>query len=230
MDQNSGLFSQAQRGGSQRLDATRAPWRRLSALAVLCLLCSACILDPVHEREGLYEDTGALTEDEIEQVEEDIQALDNAARMDRDPDAEADFWNAVQSLTNHGAVAEPYLLEALAGDPKWAVRYGTIHVLDSVGTRDCVEPLIRVLDDEHYLVSFKAVHTLRVLTDHRIIPESADNASPNGLPPVPAADPDDYQADAAIQPWIRWHLKHGMQLRDQWLEWWSANGSKVGIE
>jgi len=211
----------------------RSRWLRSIALVLLGVVVVAqagCIFGDHNAREGLFEGQGSLSEDEIEEIEEDIQKLGNASDMERDPDAEAEFWDAVQRLTAHGAVVEPYLLEALAADEDWAVRYGAIHVIDSVGTKDAVEPLIRSLDDEHYLVSFKAVHTLRVFTDHREIPESAEDAVDGGLPPVGEVDPDDLDVEAGLKPWIRWHLQHATALRDAWLKWWGEHGHHVAVD
>lgn len=202
---------------------------RIPFLACALLLVLGC--DNLMDRDdkGLYTDGGPVGEEEQAEVEARIADLAAAADLD-DPDAEARYNDAVHELTLRGSSIEPLLVEALAGSQDWAIRYGVIHVLDGVGTRSCIEPLIAVLDDPHYLVAYKAVHTLRVLCEHREIPADAGTADPDGLPPVPPPDRDDLDIDAALKPWITWHDRHGPALRDAWSEWWAVAGGDRTIE
>lgn len=192
------------------------------AVATIVLACN-----PSRESKGLFEDQGPLSEQEREEVAELIEQLATAKDL-TDPDDEAAYRDAVQDLTLRGSGIEFLLIEALTEHEDWGVRYGVIHVLDSVGTRSCVEPLIATLADPSYLVGYKAMQTLRVFTEHREIPEEGTAA--NGLSAVPPADPEDLDSESRFKPWIRWHRDHAADLRDAWLRWWKAEGAGVVIE
>ncbi|MDA3962988.1 MAG: HEAT repeat domain-containing protein [Planctomycetota bacterium] len=198
----------------------------LSIALVMCVL-AGCTSVFDRESDGLFEEGGPLSEEEQAEVKEQIANL-SAAASPEDPDAEAVFNDAVQNLTLRGSSIEPLLIEALAGSEDWAIRYGVINVLDGVGTRSSVEPLIAVLDDNHYLVALKAMYLLRVICDHQEIPN--EGVSANGLPAVPPANPDDLDVDAWMKSWIRWHDKHGTALRETWAEWWRVHSGRVIIE
>jgi hypothetical protein len=201
--------------------------RNLVVWALALMLALAVAGCERKKKDGLFEESGPLSEKEKVEVLERVADLANGADME-DPDAEATFHEAIQDLTLRGSSIEYLLIEHLAEDEDWAVRYGIIHVLDSVGTRSSIEPLIAALADPHHLVSYKALHSLRVMADHREIPEEGLGA--NGLPAVPPPAADDLDVDAAFKPWIIWHRDHASDLRDAWRVWWKTEGGSITIE
>ncbi|MHC5068336.1 MAG: HEAT repeat domain-containing protein [Planctomycetota bacterium] len=181
--------------------------------------------------DGLFTGSGPITDEEREEVRAEIADLALVAQADVDPDAEVRYNQAVQALTLRGGRVENMVIEELAGSDDWALRYGAINVLDGIGSQACVPAVIAALADEHYMVAFKALHTLRVLCDHREIPEAADApAGANGLPGIPAPDPSDLDREAALKPWLRWHARYGDALRAAWEAWWQANSTSVIIQ
>lgn len=196
------------------------------ALALALLVLTGC--DPKrNDANGLFEEGGPLSKEEKAAVAKAIEDLALAKDLD-DPDDEASYNDAVLDLTLRGSAIEYLLIEELSENQDWGVRYGVINVLDSVGTRASVEPLIAALADPHYLVAYKANHTLRVMCKHQEIPDEGEGA--NGLPAVPPFDPEDLDPGAQFKPWIRWHAEHAEDLRDAWRTWWKTEGNGVVID
>ncbi|MFW5829842.1 MAG: HEAT repeat domain-containing protein [Planctomycetota bacterium] len=196
---------------------------------LLGLLLVAC---GEREQKGLYQVDDSDTSLDEERILELIEQLAQA-RDSQDAAASKAFDEAVHELTLMGSTIEPYLIEALIGEEDWSVRYGTIHVLDSVGSKNAVKPLIRSLDDEHPLVAQKAMYSLRVFTDHRIVPEQAGSSEDplrDRVPPIPDRAPDDLRRDADYQIWVEWHRQHGDALRTAWEDWWEENSTLVRVE
>jgi len=178
---------------------------------------------------GLYDvDDQGLSVDQ-QAILDRIDQL-TAGKDRQDAEASKQFDAAIHELTLQGVSVETYLIEALVGHNDWAVRYGVIHVLDSIGTKACVPALITALSDEHALVSQKAMFTLRVLCQHREVPEVGAAIAEGALPPVPPRQTDDLRGDADLLIWEEWHELYRQQLRDAWQSWWDANRHKVTIE
>jgi hypothetical protein len=195
-------------------------------MTCLVLGCAACTSG--RDGKGLYD-----VEDE--QISIDEQAVADAIAQlaqGRDPeDAEASmaFDEAVQKLTLMGSTIEPYLIEALVGNDDWAVRNGVIHVLDSIGSKNCVTALIGALADEHPLVVQKAMFTLRVFCQHQEVPETGP-VNLKGLAPIPARAADDLREDADYQIWLAWQRQYGAALHAAWQAWWDENLHLVRVE
>ncbi len=147
-----------------------------------------------------------------------------------DPKASALYDQAIESLTRRGAVIETKLVDTLRRSDDWAVRLGCIEVLQSVGTRKCVDHLIAALLDDQSLVAFHADLTLRELTSHSEIPATGKPMGTNGLPSLPKRAATDLAMDAESKIWADYHAKYKRSLHDGWEAWWKANGATVGIK
>lgn len=205
--------------------------RRLAVAAgclAALLAASGCERDPI-----VFDPEAEVRREERAEAAEEIDRLAAYERAHRDPDAEAAYHDAVRALTARGARIEDQLLEALIDDRRWGVRYGVINVLDSVGTHAAVPHLIDTLLDPHPEVAYKALFTLRVLTDHREIPE--EGVGESGLPAVPRPSPEAIaerelaQDEAQFDEWTRWHARHGIRLHELWVAWWGANEDAVTV-
>lgn len=159
-------------------------------------------------------------------VKEDIAALSNGSRRD-DPDAEHLYNKARDNLIKYGSTIEPHILFELEHGKDWAVRYGCIEVLDGVGTRKCIEPLIACLEDEHPLVAQKAMYSLRVFCGHKIVPKTDSPSAP--VPPIPQRKPDEsMQQD--YSNWVSWYKEYGKALHQAWMNWYQANKADITVE
>ncbi len=165
-------------------------------------------------------------DDERKQIDKEIAALASGKDPD-DIEGSARYAEAVEALTRRGAKVEPQLIEALGSQRDWSVRMGVVEVLQSVGTRQCVDAVIKVIEDSNPLVALYANKLLEEMTGHRVIPsEAGDAASPVPNVPRPAAG-DALEADEKL--WATWHAAHGKRLREEWALWWKDNRGTVKI-
>jgi len=158
-------------------------------------------------------------------VQSEVDAEIKELAKGKDPDdakASAAYDLARLRLERRGSTIEMSLIDALRTGDDWGVRLGCIEVLQSVGTRQCIEHLIAALQDDQPLVSFQAEMTLRVLTDHRELPEAGKPTGPNGLPPLPVRAATDLGMDAETRIWTTWHAAHHQALYDAWTAWWAT--------
>lgn len=195
------------------------------SLVLCCLAVSAvmlqygCSMDDGRDSGGLFGAEGKRDE-QAAQIDRWIGDLRLVANLERGED-EAIYATAVQRLSERGAPMESRMIELLATAPDWGTRYGAIEVLDAVGTRACVDSLIQVLAGDHPLVAFKALVSLRVITEHRILPEQGEDVvMPEGLTPIPARAEDDLRSDAEEQIWAAWYAEYGPALAEAWAAWW----------
>jgi hypothetical protein len=213
------------------------------AALVLVLFATSGCLGPDRGADPSPFNSDSYVEDE-KTILAEVQELRHGKRIE-DPSSSAIFDAAVIKLTARGTMVERYLIEALRGDEDWGVRYGVIQVIDSVGTKKSMEPLIEALEDDHPLVAQKAMYTLRVFTDHRLVPATpreADAEMPEPatvvledgtevtLPPIPRIAPEDYDPDAEYRLWVTWWNQHKQDLRVAWATWYQQNSSDVVLE
>jgi hypothetical protein len=177
-------------------------------------------------REPLHA-VGEEKEDHIDakKVNRLINELAKGKTLGKDPTADTDFDDAVQKLTTQGAAIEKVLIERLGTDPDWGVRYGILHVLDSVGTRRAIPAILPCLRDEEPIVAFKANATLEGMTGHQIIPTAPVAGDP--FPPIPASSG---VADTDLAAWASWYGLHGEELGRRWQQWWDGPGAKAVIK
>lgn len=195
----------------------------MAFLAVLALLSASC------EERGLGAGTQTPAERERERkaIQADIAQLAHG-KDHNDIEGSAKYSDAVAKLTSRGARIETDLIEALGGTEDWAVRMGTIEVLQSVGTKKSVDHIISALKDDHPLVGLYADRTLRGMLKHRVIPETG--TGPRGLEPLPARPANDVALDAEERIWAEWHRKHHVALHEAWKDWWAANREKTKVD
>lgn len=186
------------------------------------------------ERKAFDATTPAVRPAEAEVLDAEIAQL--AAGKDiRDDDGAAAHDEAVSKLTARGSAVEPKLIDTLRSHADWNVRLGCIEVLQSVGSKVCVEHVIAALLDEQPLVAFHANHTLEALTSHHVIP-APGAAVPEGtptaatVPPVPTRAADDLAMDAELRAWTQWYALHGRALHDGWAAWWKDNAAKTRVD
>lgn len=198
----------------------------------LCLICLACLFvagcDERTQELFNTETSKGFNDDERKAVRAEIDLLANG-KDHSDIEASAIYSETVQKLTGRGSKIEPELIEALAGHQDWSVRMGVIEVLESVGTRACIEGVIAATKDPAPLVALRANKLIEAMTDHRVIPAAGQPAAANGLPPVPQRDPADLALDAEERIWATWHQQNGRLLHATWVEWWKANRGTVKI-
>ena len=164
-----------------------------------------------------------------EEIKAEIQTLRQGKYMD-DPSSSAVFDDAVLKLTARGTMCERYLIEALRGDEDWGVRYGVIHVIDSVGTKHSIPALIEALKDNHPLVAQKSMYTLRVFCDHQIVPEVGTEVEAGSLPPIPAPEANDFERDAEYRQFSKWWHQHKEALYQAWDAWYDQHQTDVVLE
>lgn len=188
--------------------------------------CSGC----EDEREPIF---NANLEPRVDvprkEIEAEIAELANYRKLS-DAESTKRYHDAKDKLISRGAAIENQLIEALLGNPDWAVRQGVVEVLKGVGTQVSIEPLIATLADPEPLVALNVEHLLRAMTKHREIPETDKPAGANGLPPVPLSDPKVLALDADEKQWAAWHREYGQQLKKSWTVWWAANKEKIKVE
>jgi hypothetical protein len=158
-------------------------------------------------------------DDERKEIAGEIDDLASGKDPD-DIEGSARYADAMAKLTSRGARIEPQLIEALGSHRDWAVRMGVVEILQSVGTRQCVEAVIKAIDDTHPLVALYANKLLEAMTSHRIIPTDTGAAAP--VPPVPRPATGD-PLDAEEKLWATWHAANGKRLREEWAQWWKEN-------
>jgi len=197
---------------------------RVAGLTLAACLVGGCTA-PEGEREALFDPDAAERLELRKDAEKASKRLASYKKADDDPAAEAQFYEAKDELTKMGAAIEPQLIEALNGDEDWAVRFGVINVLDSVGTKESIDSLIDALDDVHPQVAQKAMYTLRGLCDHQEVPEQGIR---NGLPAIPRGEADDLDAD--YRAFIEWHRENGNLLHERWSTWWRENHGEIQLD
>lgn len=163
---------------------------------------------------------------EIKAVKADIGLLVAYEKVD-EPEAGVIYDDARKRLEQRGSAIETQLIEALLNDAAWGVRFGVIEVLDSVGTRDCIETVIGALKDKHPEVAYKAWRHLKVRFDHDEIPAGGDPGA-NGLPPLPKPEGGAVRdPKKALELWAAWHAANADTHHRAWFAWWQANKRTV---
>jgi hypothetical protein len=148
----------------------------------------------------------------------------------KDEDGQVAHDKAVSDLTAHGSAIELQIIDALRSNADWNVRLGCVEVLQSIGTKLCVDHLIACLQDREPLVALQANHTLEEMVKHKEIPDAGASAGANGLPPVPRRLPDQNEEDTELKLWTQWYNSYGTNLHDAWAQWWKAHGPGMRIE
>lgn len=199
----------------------------VAAMVALTVLAASC--EKARQAETKVFDRGfhAHVEADRKAIKAAIAELHHWRSID-DPESAAAYDEAKAELTAQGVAAEPELIEAIYESDEWGVRYGCIEVLDSVGTRNCVDVLIHCLQDPHPEVALKAVYSLRGMLGHREIPASGRSA--NGLEPVPERGADDLDPEADMRIWTAWYESHGADLHRAWKNWWETNRRTAEID
>ncbi len=197
-----------------------------SAIVLFALSCAGC----GDGRSKVFDvETDPVSNEQRKEVAKEIAQLAKG----KDPsklDDDVIYDHAVSKLTARGAAIEPQLIEALGGSDDWAVRFGVIEVLNSVGTRACVDSLILALDDPKPLVALRAQKLLQIMCKHQEIPDPGQPTGANKLPPVPQRDASALANDTEEKLWAEWHKAHGADLHAAWRTWWQANQKSVVIE
>lgn len=175
------------------------------------------------------EPSPTFTDDERKAVQAEI-ALLAKGKDPADIEASAIYSETVQKLTSRGSKHETQLIEALAGNPDWAVRMGVLEVLQSIGSKNCIEAVINATKDAAPLVALHANKLLEAMTGHRVIPVAGAPTSPEGLPPVPQRSADDLALDREEKLWTVWHQEYAKQLHATWQAWWKANRATVKVQ
>lgn len=131
-----------------RFWAVRALWTNGSAEARARLI--ACLNDDSE----MVSSGGALSLGELK-AEEAVEALGHLLRHNTTLACN----HAADALAKIGQPAAPVLIAALEDDRAW-VRIRAAKALVPIESRDAIEPLIRALDDESYLVRHYAEEAL----------------------------------------------------------------------
>jgi hypothetical protein len=200
--------------------------RALLLAPLLLLVLAGC--DPASRALFNPEPSPAFRDDERKAVDAEIRHLAKG-KDPADIDASATYSETVQKLTGRGSKIEPALIEALAGNQDWAVRMGVIEVLESVGTKACIDAVIAATADPAPLVALHANTLLEAMTGHRVIPAAGSPPSAEGLPPVPKRDPGDLALDAEEKLWAAWQQQNGKLLNATWAAWWKANRATAKV-
>ncbi|MBA3710334.1 MAG: hypothetical protein H0W83_16110 [Planctomycetes bacterium] len=206
--------------------------RRPAQIAVMVLAAAlACVWSGCEDsREPIYH---AKPSPKGDSTERDIAAEIANLAKGKDPndiDASALYDEAVSKLTGRGQKVESRIIDALRTSTDWGIRMGCIEVLESTGSKACVEHLIAALLDDEPLVAFHANKTLEELTRHKEIPEAGKPTAANGLPSVPARDPAHLEMNAEQKLWSAYQREHRTRLHDAWDAWWTDNKSRTKVE
>lgn len=204
------------------------PIRLHAAASVLAAALALALAGCGEERKAFDATTPVAPPPEAQQLEAEIAQL-AGGKDERDDEGAAAHDQAVAKLTARGSAVEPKLIDTLRSHADWNVRLGCIEVLQSVGSKACVEHLIAALRDEQPLVAFHANHSLEALTKHQVVPATGKDPVA-GLPPIPARPADDLAMDAELRQWTAWYAQHGQLLHDTWKAWWTENGAKTRID
>jgi outer membrane murein-binding lipoprotein Lpp len=193
-------------------------------LVVVAIVFACAVLSGCNEDQPFrIIDQATFEEDEIKDEIAKLAAIKEAGT---DPEADADYEEAKAVLIQRGAGIQSILFEELAANEDWGVRLGIVHVLDSVGTKRMVEPLIERLTDPHHRVAFKAMYSLRGVTGHQVVPEFGEV---DGIPAIPQPA-QGFDPKAQMQLFSEWHAMNGNRLQDKWSAWWAINANRVDIE
>ncbi len=160
-----------------------------------------------------------------EAVKEDIAALANGSQMD-DPDSEHRYNTARDDLIKLGSSIESHIIFELKNGRDWAVRLGCIEVLTGIGTKKCLEPIIAALKDQHPMVAQKAMYSLRVFCEHRIVP--VKDMPNSAVPPIPKRKEND-PIDQDYKIWVKWYTENGKALHKAWETWYHANKGEIQV-
>jgi HEAT repeat protein len=190
--------------------------------ALLALVCTGCTGG------RRYDNELARPDQRVEQIAAEVAALAHGKDVD-DPESSVAYDQAVQALIGRGSAVEPQLIEGLRGDPDWGVRLGCIEVMQAVGGRSSIEPLLESLLDPVPLVAHRAHATLRSLLAYDPIPATGQ-PSHDGLDPLPERPAGDLAMDAELRIWTAWLATHGPALKAAWTAWWKANHAQVNLE
>ena len=204
-----------------------------SGIAGLGVLCAPVLMLALSgcgdERDVIFSTAPANTVvDDRDAMLVDIANLANGKDL-KNPDHDHAYNKALDALIARGARIEPSLIEALAGNDDWGVRYGAVNVLKAIGTRRCVEPLMGALEDPQPLVALSANNLLCALTKHVVIP-AAGEPPRDGLVAVPLRPENDLALDAEEKLWSAWHGQYRVALHTAWRTWWVANKATVVVE
>ena len=188
----------------------------MMALVAACALgCGGC----QRSDDTFWDPDAAERKAERAEVAKEIAQLKAGARLD-DVSAEVTFFQTIDKLISRGPIIEDQLIEALGGSENWGVRYGVIFVIDGIGSKAVVGPLIERLRDPEPFVAFKALSTLRVLCGHQIIPEEG---VVDGIPAIPEVELTGTDPDEREKPWRDWYAQNGEALYKAWKTWWTEN-------
>lgn len=155
----------------------------------------------------------------------EVDQLKNATLIGEDDEAEGLYDEAVHALTQRGSHIEGILIEQLNTSDNAGVRYGILNVLDAIGTRRSVEPIIETIMDPDALVAQKALFSIEAITGHQMVPETGVK---DGIPAIPLNE-NGGEAEA-LQTFTTWHGQNGQNLYDNWTSWWGRNKDTVKIE
>lgn len=175
-------------------------------------------------------DVDHLNNIDEERVKQLIAELD-AGSNPNDARSSVIYNKSIEELTNIGSGAEPFLVFELNESNNWAIKYGCIEVLDSIGSKQCIEALIARLRDVHPKVAMKAMYSLRVICSYRVVPEKMpeDAKTVVEIPPVPVRGASQDMAED-YNMWVDWYDAHGVKLHAQWEQWWLDNKATIKIE
>ncbi len=190
---------------------------RSLTLGLFCLGLLLASSTGCREESSLFANQKTGTGYDEEEVKAEIDSLVVGEEMAGSIEADIEFWDTVDALIDRSSLIQPTLIEELSSSRSWAVRLGVLHVLASIGTKECVEPVLACLRDDHPVVARQALSLLRELTGHQIVQE---DPAPGDLPALP----DDMEA------WRTWHRQHQARLHLRWTQWWEANRDQTTID
>ena len=200
---------------------------------VLCLVvvwlgaCTASIRKADKDMFDAKGMSGPQVELDEQEVSGYIDQLDHYQQIN-DPKSEVLYDEAIVWLTKQGSYIEPYLIERIASTDNWAVKFGALNVLDSVGTKRSIESFIACLLDNNPEVSLKALYNLRAFSGRRFIPKNGK--SEHGMPPVPPRDVNNFEPGADLQIWQTWTREYGAILHRTWEAWWNTNKERLLVQ
>jgi hypothetical protein len=221
--------------GDQPLDspvrsATIRSMRCDPRLLVLCLAAVLVAGCGDTERKVFDASSPASSDPNQQTIAGEIAQLARGKDPRNDIEGAAAHDDAVTKLTARGSAVETSIIDALRSNHDWNVRLGCIEVLQSIGSKICVDHLIVATADEQPLVAFHANKTLEMLTKHAEIPQPGAETGANKLPPVPLRDAKDMAMDAELRVWTEWYEVHRQELRDAWEDWWKQNGAHTRLD
>jgi hypothetical protein len=193
---------------------------RLLPIAMVLVLpfAGGCLFQGDRTGKGLSPTENTTSATDEADIKADIAELSKGRNPKVAEDSVA-YDEARQRLQDRGSIVERHLWEAMKTSPDWGVRMGCVEVLQSVGTRASVDPLIAILDDPEWLVAFHANVCLEQMFKRKEIPAAGAAAGSNGLPPLPAIT---YDAELDERGRAEWHAANRQKLRQAWTDWWAV--------